>query len=78
MLVDGRCGRGIVPYVPDEFEHERGNEALDSAVRQGTRSTMDKRIVGIFTGRFALRDSYLGPIFALNIERIERLEVFGD
>jgi len=75
VLVSRYCPRGIVPLVPDEVENHPDIEALDRALDQGMRSTIDKHIDAIFTGRFALRDSDLGLQYVLNIERIDGLKV---
>ena len=75
VLTDASCGRGIEPFVPDEIERHPDIEALDRALRQGMRGTMDKRIVATFTGRFVLRDSYSSHSrYVLNIERIDDLK----
>ena len=76
VLTDPNCGRGIEPFAPNEVEQHPDIRALDSALGQGMRSTMDKRIVANFTGRFLLRDSNSSRLqFVLNIVRIDDLKV---
>lgn len=76
VLTDPGCGRGIEPFVADEVEHHPNIEALDRALGQGMRGTIDKRIVATFTGRFVVRDSYSSRLrFVLDIERIDDLKV---
>jgi hypothetical protein len=75
VLMDPSCGRGIEPFVPDEIERHPDLEALDRALGQGMRGTIDKRIVATFTGRFVLRDSHSSRLrFVLNIGRIDDLK----
>jgi hypothetical protein len=71
VLTDPGCGRGIVPVVPDEIE------ALDDALNRGMRgTTMDKQIVGTFTGKFVVKkDRSSRLLFTLEISKIENLEV---
>jgi hypothetical protein len=76
VLTDPNCGRGIEPFVPDEVEQHPDIQALDLALDEGMRGTMDKHIVATFTGRFVLRDSYSSRLrLVLNIERIDELKV---
>jgi len=75
VLTDPSCGRGIEPFVPDEVEQHPDIEALDRALDQGMRGTIDKRIVATFTGRFVVRDSDLGLRFVLHIEQVDDLKV---
>lgn len=76
VLTDPACGRGILPFVPDEVERHPDIRALGRALDQGLRSTMDKSIVATFTGRFLFRDSYPSRLrFVLDIERIDDLSV---
>jgi len=76
VFTERNCVRGIEPFVPDEGEGHPDIKAFDSALGQGMRATVDKRIVATFTGRFVLRDSYSSrPRFVLNIERIDDLKV---
>ena len=76
VLIDSNCGRGIIPFVPDEVEHHPDIEAFDRATDTGRLGTMDRRIVATFTGRFIRklnRSSHLR--FILEIEQIENLQV---
>lgn len=76
VLTDSKCGRGIIPFVPDEVEHHPDVEAFDRATDTGRLGTRDRRIVATFTGRFIRnlnRASH--PRFILEIERIENLQV---
>jgi hypothetical protein len=77
VLTDTKCGRGILPFVPDEVEHHPDIEAYDRATDTGRLGTMDRRIVAIFTGRFVrkLTPSHARFNFILEIERIEDLQV---
>ncbi len=67
--------RDIKPFAPDEVERHPDIEALDRALNQGMRGTLDKRIVATFAGRFIVRDSDLGLRFVLNIEQVDNLKV---
>lgn len=49
VLTDPSCGRGIEPFVPDEVKQHPDIDALDRALDQGMRGTIDKRIVATFT-----------------------------
>jgi hypothetical protein len=75
VLKDPNCSRGIEPLVPDEVEQHPDIQALDRALGQGMRGTMDKHIVATFTGRFVVRDSHSGLRFVLNIERVDDFKV---
>src|SRR5258708_11251615 len=77
VLTDPDCGRGIEPFMADEVEHTPDIQALDRALGQGMRGTIDKRIVATFTGRFVLCDSALRLRFVLNIERVDNLKITG-
>jgi hypothetical protein len=76
VLTDSKCSRGIIPFVPDEFENHQDIQALDRALKQGRHGTMDKHIVATFTGRFVRQTKPSSrPRFILAIERIENLQV---
>jgi hypothetical protein len=77
VLTESKCGRGIVPFVPDGIEHHPDIEALDDALDQGMRgTTMDKRIVAAFTGKFIVKkDRSSRPLFTLEISKIENMQV---
>jgi hypothetical protein len=75
-LVDSKCNRGIIPFVPDQVEHHPDIEAFDRALDSGRRGTIDKHVVATFTGLFVVKPSPSShPRFILEIERIENLAV---
>ena len=76
VLTESGCSRGIIPFFPDEIEHHPDIEALDVALAKGMRGTMDKRIVGTFTGKFIIKkDRSSRPLLALEISKFENLQV---
>ena len=75
-LINSRCGRGIIPFAPDEVEHHPDIEAFDHALDKGRRGTMDKRIVAMFTGQFVRKPNPSSHTrFFLEIKRIDHLQV---
>jgi len=77
VLTGPECVRGIIPFVPNEIENHPDIEALDDALDRGMRgTTMDKRIVATFTGKFIVKkDRSSHPVFTLEISKIENLQV---
>ncbi len=76
ILTDSRCKRGIVPWIAEQVEHDPGVEALDRAVAKGRRGTIDKRIVGTFTGTIVYQEKPApSGTLGLEIEKIEDLQV---
>ena len=58
------------------MEHHPDIEAFDRALDQGSRGTIDKRVVATFTGRFVREaKSTSHPRLVLWIERIDSLQV---
>jgi hypothetical protein len=73
---ESQCGRGVVPFDAQEAESDPGSHALDRALAQGERGTMDKYITAEFTGRFRCVPSCArAKWFKLEIERVENLQV---
>ena len=71
-----QCDKGIVPTDSDKAEEDPGMQSLVRALAQGDRSTKDKHITAEFTGRFRCVPSCTSAKwFALEIERVDRLEV---
>ena len=76
ILADSDCKRGIVPRIAKGAEHNSDVEALERAVAKGRRGTIDKHIVGTFTGTVVYREkpSPSGTLI-LEIEKIDDLQV---
>lgn len=73
MLTASECGRGIIPVFSDEIEHHPDIEAL--TLDKGMRgTTMDKRIVATFTGKFAGKKD--GPLVFFAHLKFQRLKTY--
>lgn len=68
--VPNRCHLGIKPETSSDVESHEDIKALDRALIQGRRGTIDKRIVAAFTGRY---ECGAGTNRILHIEHVDNL-----
>lgn len=76
-LVDPpNCSQGIQPWTSKAVDRHSDIKALDAALAKGYRGTIDKQVVGTFTGRYECSSATgtKGPRI-LHIESIEGLTV---
>jgi hypothetical protein len=76
-LVDpSHCSQGIQPWTSQAVDRHSDIKALDAALAKGHRGTIDKQIVGTFTGRYECSSATSTKAHrVLRIESIEGLTV---